>query len=86
MKLFKSLLSITLIVLFFTNCKQKVDSESYVVKKDYFEDGKLKSVYFGDTLKIGKAYYFNNKGEKFTDINFYGSKFNGKKDPLVVSL
>lgn len=53
------------------------EKRSFIVKKEFYEKGNLKLVYYGDTLAEGKSYYFYSGGEKLTEINYFGSKLNG---------
>lgn len=74
MKIYKILL--TFCFLIFINCTTST-KDSFILKKEFYNNGNLKSVYFGDTLAEGKAYHFYPEGEKFTEINYFGSKING---------
>lgn len=56
----------------------KTDTKSIeVIKKEFHDNGNLRLIYFGDTLAKGKAYHFYPEGEKFTEINYKGSKIEG---------
>jgi len=66
-------------LLIIISCESTAKKSYFVIKKEFYDNGKLKSVYFMDTLGNGrgKSYHFFFNGTKETDIPYKGKMIDG---------
>lgn len=65
--------------LIFIGCDSKAGEKAFVTKKEFYENGRLKSIYLMDTIGNGRgiSYHFNKNGLKSGDFSYKGKKIDG---------
>ncbi len=60
-------------------CNTKTREETFITKKEYYDNGKIKSIYLIDTIGKGRgvSYHFYENGLKSGEVFYKGKKIDG---------